>query len=347
MRRKTKRIVILIVCILVIILLMVGMYFYGLTSVSTKSEKITFNIAPGTGTREVINDLFESKIIRSKVVSLIYVALHKNEIMIKAGSYELNRSDSTKKIFEILSKGSSSYDTLTLTFIEGKRITDYVKLISEHFPYEESEILETMQNRKFLENLIQRYSFLDEKILDENLYYPLEGYLFPATYEFYQDASIEAILTKMLDKSAKVLDNYSASIAESGKSIHEILTIASIVENESMYDEDRSLTSQVIYKRLSLDMSLGMDATASYGARKALKEKLTSSDLDALNAYNTRNLNFKGLPVGPICNPGEKSIAAALKPSATDYIYFVSDSKGKSHFTADYNEFLRFKELYS
>ena len=124
--------------------------------------------------------------------------------------------------------------------------------------------------------------------------------------------------------------------------------MASIIENETMYDEDREVVSQVIYKRLDLNISLGMDVTSYYGVQKPLNEEITKSDLNDRNPYNTRPLDFIGLPVGPICNPSEASIKAALNPSDTDYVFFYADIKtGKLCFALDNNEFEACQKLYS
>ena len=348
MRRKTKKKIIIIgVCILVVLLLIVGIYFYGLRSVSKHSEKVEFTVMSGTNTKEIINNLYDAKLIRSKSVCMVYIKLHKN-IVIKAGKYELNRKYNTKEIFNILSNGDVINDTFKITFVEGKRLVDYVKVISDKTSYSEEEILEVLSDKDYLNELIKRYDFLSTDILNSDIYYPLEGYLFPATYEYYKDASIKTIIEKMLDKTKNVLDNSNASIKESDKSIHEIMTIASIIENESVFDEDRSIVSEVIYKRLSMNMSLGMDVTTYYGVRKTLGEALTQSDLNSVNAYNTRNTSFIGLPVGPICNPSEKSIKAALNPSDDNYIYFYADIKtGKLYFAENYQEFQELIRKYS
>ena len=340
-----KKIILMIVFILIIILLLVGLYFYGLTSVSKKSEKVTFTASGGA--LKVASDLYEAKLIKSKIASNIYVRLHK--MTLKAGTYELDRNMSVKEIFEIISDSSNSkQDTVYVTFIEGKKLTDYVKVISENFSYSEDEILSVLSDQEYLKELINKYDFLSEDILNSDIYYPLEGYLYPDTYEYYKDASIKSIFEKMLDKMAKVLDNYDVSIKETGKNIHEILTIASIIESESMMDEDRSIVSQVIYKRLNMNMSLGMDVTTYYGVKKSLKETLTQSDLDNNNPYNTRITSFIGLPVGPICNPSLKSIEAALNPSDTDYVYFYADVKtGKLYFAKTYDEFQELIRKYS
>lgn len=354
-----KKIIIISIAIVTVILLMVGLYFYGLTSVSKDSEKIEFKITTGTSTRRVIDNLYEAKIIKSKISSMIYVKLHRN-ISIKAGTYELDRKNNTKEIFEILTYGYVKNDTINVTFVEGKRITDYVSVISDNFGYSEEEIYKVLSDKEYLNELINKYNFLTNDILNSDIYYPLEGYLFPDTYEFYKDASIKTIIEKMLDKMSKVLDNYSTSLNASKFNIHEILTMASIIENETMIKSDRSIVSQVIYKRLSLNMSLGMDVTSYYGVKKSLSETLTTSDLNNNNAYNTRNKEFIGLPVGPICNPSSSSINAALSPSDTDYIYFYADIygmnedgtcnkslAGKLHFAKTYNEFQNLINKYS
>lgn len=344
---KKKKIIITIICILLVILFMFGLYFYGLTSVSKKNEPVTFVIESGTGSKKVIDNLYEAKLIKSKISGYIYITLNK-DIMIKAGTYELNRNYNIPKIFDILNDGKVIDNTITVTFVEGKRITDYMNVIKDRFGYTEDEILSVINDKDYLNKLINKYEFIDESILNSDIYYALEGYLFPATYEFYTDASIETIIDKMLAKTQNVLDNYSASIKNSSYSVHEILTMASIIENETMYAEDRSMVSQVIYKRLGMNMSLGMDVTTYYGVQKALSEELTKSDLDNENAYNTRRTSFIGLPVGPICNPSEASIEAALNPSNTDYIYFYADIKtGKLYFAKTYNEFQGLIQKYS
>ncbi len=345
MRKRKKKIIIVVSFMLILILLMVSLYFYGLTSVSHKSEKVKFTIESGTSTKEVINKLYEAHLIKSKIATFIYVGLNRN-ILIKAGEYELDRNYDTKEIFTVLDEGDSSHNTITITFIEGKRIADYISQIKDKFGYSEEDFLAVMNDSEYLKELINKYDFLDEHILNEQLYYPLEGYLFPSTYEFYKDASLKDIIEKMLDKCDKVLDNYNALIKTSGYTTHEILTIASIVESEAKNAKDRPMVSQVIYKRLNMNMSLGMDSTATYGAKRPLNSDTVNSDVNEKNPYNTRDTSFIGLPIGPICSPSEESIKAALSPSETNYVYFISDGELNIHFAETYNEFLKLKEIY-
>lgn len=344
---KKKGLIITIICILIVILFIVGLYFYGLTPVSRKSDKVTFTITSGTSTKSVINNLYEASIIKSKISTMVYIKLHQ-DIIIQAGTYEIDRNLSTKEIFKMFQNGKVKKDTITITFIEGKRITNYAKVISENFSYSEDDVIKKISDTNYLKELINKYDFLDNSILNSDLYYPLEGYLFPSTYEFYKSASIEDIIEKMLDKTKEILDNYNVSLKDSDYNIHEILTMASIIENETMYSEDREIVSQVIYKRLGMNMSLGMDVTTYYGVKKELGEDLTTLDINDKNAYNTRPTDFLGLPVGPICNPSEASIKAALNPSDTDYVYFYAEiTTGKLHFAKTYSEFQELIRLYS
>ena len=341
-----KKIIIIGLLIAVLALFITSLYFYGLTPVKSESEKVIFRINSGTSTKEIIDNLVSEKIIKSKISSFIYLKVHSNFIL-KAGTYELDRNDSTRDIFRKINAGDIYDDSIKITFNEGKRISHYATLIKEKFGYNESDVISTINDEAYLKELINKYWFLTDEILNDKIYYALEGYLFPDTYSFKKDSSIKSIIETMLDNANKKLSNYKSDIENNSYSIHQILTMASIIENESMFDEDRSGVSQVIYKRLKLNMSLGMDVTTYYAVKKDLSETLTKSDLNSYNDYNTRNTSFIGLPVGPICNMGIKSIEAALKPSDTNYLYFYADIKtGKLYFAENMTEFQKLIETY-
>lgn len=327
-----KKVVIVLASIILVIGLIIGLYFYGLTGFKEK-DLVIFTVRSGASKKEVINNLYENKLIKSKFAGLIYIYLH-DDLTVYPGTYELSKDMGLVKILKNL-RTSEEYQ---ITLVEGKRFIDYIDKICELGNFNKEEVLAKLSNEDYLKSLIEKYDFLDESILNKDLYYPLEGYLFPDTYNITKGSSIETIIEKILDKTEDLLDNYSAMFKESDYSYHEILTIASIIENETIYSEDRSVVSEVIYKRLNINMSLGMDVTTYYGAKKDLKEELTQEDINDENPYNTRLLSFIGLPVGPICNPGEESIKAALNPSNDDYVYFYADKDGKLHFAKTYAE---------
>ncbi len=321
-------------------------FMLSLGRVSSDTTEVTFNVAAGTSTKEIINNLYDAGLIKSKLASYIYVRATK--LVIQSSTYILTPSMTAKEIFHEFAQGNAKENTIRLTFVEGKRLTEYLDQIAAAYGWTKDEILTEISDKAYLESLIKDYWFLDDAILNEKLYYALEGYLYPDTYEFFKTATIKDIIAKMLNQTAVKLEPYKDQITSLNYSVHELLTMASIVEKEAISTEDRGKVAQVIYKRLALKMNLGMDVTSYYGVQKDLKQALTTADLNNNNPYNTRLTSLIGLPVGPICSPSITSIAAVLNPADTDYIYFFADVKtGKVYFTDSYNEFLVFKEKYS
>ena len=198
-----------------------------------------------------------------------------------------------------------------------------------------------LKDERYIDSLIEKYWFLTDDIKNENIYYPLEGYLYPDTYIFEnKDVSVKTIFNIILNKTDKVLQKYKNQIEQSGNSIHEILTVASIIELEGNDKDARLGISSVIYNRLKLKMSLGSDVTTYYAMQVDMGERnLYSSEIKTENPYNTRGPNMSGkLPIGPIGNPSEESINAALNPTDSNYLYFVADSNGKIYFSTNYVE---------
>ena len=332
----------------VLILMFGGFITYILVSlrpVSKVANDVTFTVKPGTNKIAIVSNLKKAGLIRSKVAGLVYV-FFSPKINLQAGNYSINRSKSTSEILKQIADGKiiEVIPTVRVTFIEGKKLTDYAKLVSNNFDISYDDFIAKAADKEFLNTLIKDYSFLDESILNPNIYYPLEGYLAPDTYEFYQNSSSETIIRKLLDRTGEILENYQEQIKNSKYSVHQLLTIASIAEKEAVNAKDRQTVSQVIYKRLDLNMALGMDVTTYYSVFKEMTEDITAADLASKNAYNTRNSEFKGLPASAICNPSKESINAALNPSKTDYVYFVADvDTGKVYFASTYEEFTSFK----
>lgn len=349
MSKKSKRkkgIIIVSSLIIVLIGFFVGLFIYGLTPVSDKSEKVNFTIKSGESKITVVKKLKDAGLSKSELALFVYVFFH-SDMNLQAGTYELDRNMSAKEILYIISTGKiiDEREVFKVTFVEGKRLKAYVKLISEKFNFSEEDIYNVINNEEFLKKLIDKYWFIDETILKSELIYPLEGYLFPSTYEFYSDATIESIIYRMLDEMGKKLESYKNIMTEKNMNTHEVLSMASIIEKEALTAEDRKTVSQVIYKRLELKMSLGMDVTTYYAVQKELTDGLSYNDLSSDSPYNTRNNNLIGLPVGPICSPSLESIDAVFNPSETNYIYFYADlATGKVYFSETYQDFLKYKQ---
>ena len=341
-----KKLIIIGGIIAAIIICLIAFYFAGTGATTKKSEPVTFTIRAGESKSQIISHLKDAKLIKSKYSAFVYLIVH-NKRNIQAGTYYFNRNMSLKEVIDSLNVGKTNKlaKTISVTFVEGKTVLDYADVITENFGYKPDEIKAVLEDEAFIKELIKQYWFLDDVVLKDGIYYALEGYLFPDTYEFYEDASIQDIIIRMLANMEDKLAPYKDEIEKSGYTAHEILTMASIIEKESVKKDDRAKVSQVIYKRLDINMALGMDVTTYYAAHKSLKENLTSVDLNSNSPYNTRNINLIGLPIGPICNVGLESIDAALHPSDTNYLYFYADLETqKVYFAETQAEFLKFKK---
>ena len=349
MSKKKKIIIGGILAFLLVIVVIVAVFFFLLTAVGSSNEKVGFTVNRGDSKEVIADNLKEANLIRNKYAMLVYILIS-GKTNIQAGNYELSRDMSVQDIVSVLTNGEivdSKKPYVQITFKEGITLEKYMDLLAENTDLEYDTIIEEVNDEEFLNKMIDKYWFLSDEILSDQLYYGLEGYLYPETYAFYKDTTLEAAVMKLLDETDKRLSEFKEQIENSNYTVHEILTMASIAEKEAISDSDRARVAQVIYKRLELNMNLGMDVTTYYGVRKDMKETLTAVDLADENPYNTRVATFIGLPAGPICNPSISSIEAVLNPADTDYVYFFADIlTGNVYFTADYNEFLEFQRLY-
>lgn len=340
LKKSTKIILVIASAILVLFLSAFGLYEYGLGASKKSKEGVNFVITPGMGTVEIIDHLKEASLIRSTLSAKIYCKLHGLDAL-NSGRYEFTKDMGAKTILQMMQNGETSLDEVRITFIEGKRITDYASQIAKAYSIEKEDVLNKLADETYLKSLIEKYWFLTDEILNNDIYYPLEGYLFPDTYFFAYDASIEDIIEKMLDNTKNKLDSLQKEMEESTYSAHEIFSIASIIELEAKKDDDRRIVGEIIYNRLHATpaMSLGMDATTYYGVKLEMGEKLlTFDELYDKNPYNTRAENMEGkLPIGPICNPSLSSITAAVRPEVGDY-YFVYAKDDVLYFTKTQSE---------
>lgn len=336
-----KRVMVVIVTLISIIIgFSIGFYFCGLKPVSSLDTVIEFDVLSGTSKLDIIDDLKSRGLLRSKFASTVYIFFNR-DLNLQAGEYELKPNMSVKEIFEKLNKGDVKKveNTFKLTFIEGKRITDYVSIIAEATDSTNEEVLEIINDTEYLNELIDKYWFLTDDILKDGIYYPLEGYLFPSTYNLYNGSSVKDIITKLLDGMEEKLSGLKEKIEVSNYSVHEILTMASIVESEGANSEDRAGVAGVFYNRLNNGEPLGSDVTVYYAAKKNFTNDLYLDEINACNPYNTRGTcAISGLPIGPISNPSFESINATISPTEHDYLFFVADKNKKTYFTKTYSE---------
>lgn len=339
--KKMKKKTIIILSIILFFIVLIGLAVYGVIwyvnetgPVSSRDSEIKVTIPNGKSSSEIGGILNASGLIKNWRAYKIYIKMNKINDM-KAGDYVLNENMSLSKIVAILEKGpDASQRTVNITFLEGKNMRWIAKTIANNTNNTEDDVYNTLKNEQYLDGLIKKYWFLSDNIKNENIYYSLEGYLFPDTYNFKKDASVQDIFEVMLNRMEQKLDEYKSQITGLNISVHRLITVASIVELEASNVLDRPDIASVIYNRIKNNMSIGSDVTTYYAIKVDMGERdLKQSELDAYNPYNTRGPNMRGkLPVGPICNPGIDSIKAALNPSTTDYLYFVADKNGKVYF---------------
>jgi len=338
-----KFLVVVLSLIALAILSFIIFYNIGISPVSKDKKDVDFMVDSGSTYYGVIEKLKENGLIRSEFCFKLYVKFNRvNDIA--AGTYKLNKSMSVSDIVSVFSKGNTyNPDAIVITFKEGKNMRSIASTIASNTKSSEDDVYNLLKNKDYLNKLINDYWFIDESILNDKLYYSLEGYLYPNTYEFQnKDVSVEEIFKVMLDEMDKQLSTYKTDLLSNNFSIHEILTLSSIVELEGSVSDDRAGIAGVFYNRLNSSWPLGSDVTTYYAARIDMSERdLYQDELNAENDYNTRSTYLSGkLPIGPICNPSIESIKAVLYPESHDYYYFVSDKNGKTYFSKTYQEHL-------
>lgn len=339
---KNKIIVILIILI-VIINIGIGVFGFNLSKVDNKKTNVEINIKNGTSANEIINILDENNLIRSKFFTKVYLKI--SNYNLQAGIYELNTSMNTREILKYLNEGkvTNKYN-LRITFNEGLNVREIAKIISNNTNNEYEDVIKVFEDREYAKTLIEKYWFLTDNILSNGIYYPLEGYLFPDTYEFAnKDVSVDAIITTLLNEFNKKVSPYKEEIENSDYNIHELITLASIAESESLPGADRKKVVSVSINRMKSGMSLGSDMTAYYAYKldDYSNGGLTLEQFnDCSSPYNTRCSTKMGLPIGPISNPSLDSIVGAIEYEETTYLYYVADCSGVTYFTNTYNEFI-------
>ena len=340
--KKRKKYVLKIIFILLLLIIIIGgISIFAWYELSLKpveegnSQSIIIDIVPGQGTEGIASALKENNLIKDDLVFKIYCKLNEVNNM-QAGTYELNKNMSVEEIVKKFQAGDVVIKEINVTFQEGKNMRDIAKIISENTNNSYEDVMKVFEDKEYAKGLIEEYWFLTDEILDNNIYYPLEGYLYPDTYTFESvDVSIDDIIRIMLDQTDKVLSEYQIEIKSKGYTVHQFLSLASVVENEGISTEDRKGIAKVFLNRIERGMALQSDVTTYYAFKVNMGDRdLTQSELNTANPYNTRGPNMEGkIPVGPISNVSESAIEATLNPSDTDAIFFVADKNGKIYFS--------------
>ena len=309
MKKSLK--ILLVVLIIIIILAVVAIlvvknkYEKSLNPVNSEenSETIVIEIEEGMSTSQILDLLEENEVIQSSFMFKVYIKL--NDVgSFKAGKYEFeNGIEGVYDVAEKMVNGDILDETVTITFVEGKTIEDYAEVIAEKTNNTVDDVLELVNDEDYLEELIEEYWFITDEILDDDIYYALEGYILPDTYTFEnEDVSVQTIFSYIFNYMDSFLSDLEDKIEESEFSIHEIITLASVVELEGKTEEARQGIAGVFINRLNSGMSLGSDVTTYYAFGLDMSEdELTTKQLNTENAYNTRRTKY-GRKIASRCN---------------------------------------------
>lgn len=328
---------ILLSVILAINIVIIALLLYFLSPVTIKSNSVDFIISEGDSIDEIAHNLKKEGLIKNENIFKAYLTLKKGRYLY-AAKYHLNSNQSLNKIVKTLKQGGVNPDEITITFKEGLNMKKVAQVISENTNNSYEDVLNKANDSTYLKTVINKYWFVTKDIENKDIYYKLEGYLFPDSYNFSsKDVDVETIFNNMLDHMNIKISPYKESIEKNKYSTHQLFTMASIVELEAIDKTSRKDVSGVFYNRLNSGMTLGSDVTSYYGVGKEMTSDITQSELDNINPYNTRVASMAGkLPVSPICNFSIESLDAALNPNKHDYLYFVADKNGKIYMTKDF-----------
>jgi len=316
--------------ILGLILVILGItWLYILQPVSKNTDITKITIDKGLEADEIARLLEEKKLIRNHRIFLLLVKLKKASRKLKAGEYILSPHMS---YFDILGKLEDGEVVLKkFTVPEGMTI----KLIAELWEKYNFGKLEDFIKAASQTELLSKLGINPDDFGISNL----EGYLFPETYQFAEGTDANKVVNLMFQEFYERFGNVLKSKAnESEMSIHELVTLASIIEREANIDSERPTISSVYHNRLRYNRKLEADPTVLYALRN-YKKKLTYEDLEIDSPYNT--YKYCGLPPGPICSPGASSILAAINPANNNYLYFVAKGDGTHYFSRTFREHRR------
>ncbi|WOV85477.1 endolytic transglycosylase MltG [Sporosarcina jeotgali] len=349
--KVVRKIVFWIAIALILIVAIGGFFTYryikgALEPMEADSEKtVAVEIPIGSGLDTISQVLEEKGLIKNAKIFKYYAKVN-NEADFQAGTYELSKAMTPNELLKSLKTGKV-YRTpvFTMTIPEGLTVDQIAERVEAKTKIPKEEFITYIDSDETIANLQAVYpEIISDEVKNENIRHPLEGYLFPATYPFYEEEpTVQTVVETLIEGTKANVTPYLAALEENGKSVHWLLTFASLLEREATAQADRQTIASVFNNRLEEGMPLQTDPTVLYSLGEH-KDKVSLKDLEVKNAYNT--YQNKGLPPGPIAAPGAASIEAVIDPSHTKYFYFLADETGKNHFAKTYDEHLKLKAQY-
>lgn len=334
----SKRIFIIITAVIAGIIIITAIGFSYMHSKARQQflghgEMMRFLVAEGDSAR-VIAEHLQREGLASKLLFMFYIREAGISNELKAGTYELRAGMSVKEIADAMARGDVFRDTVKITIPEGFTLLQ----------------IEERSGKSLSDFTVDDFRAQFDFLLEAPEGATLEGYLFPDTYEFERDITASEMVSIMLGNFAKKWDSVRALIQQDNAktifdtltvSLFNIVTMASLIQEEVITEADMKLVSGVLWKRYSIGMPLQVDATVSYAVKK---QELTYDDLKTESPYNT--YRYKGLPKGPIASPGLSALEAAVYPTDTEYLYYLSKPNKETVFSRTLAEHNKAKALY-
>lgn len=334
---ENKKIIVIISGIIVVLIVgMIIFYNVGISATSSKDEEVIVTIEQGSTASQMLDTLDEAGLVKNKLCGQIFLKLNHYDNL-QANTYVLNKNMSLSQIFSVIEDPDIQYILLSkLTIKEGTTIPEVAKEFAGILDISADEVIKQWDDQDYLQSLIDEYWFMDESILDKDILYPLEGYLYPETYYITeQEPDLKSMTKLALDMMDERLSAYQEDIEKMGWTPHQFLTFASVVERESLYDEDCPKIAGVFMNRLNKDMLLQSDITVNYAwQRTGVDVSVAHTQIDS--RYNT--YKYTGLPIGPISTVSKVTIEACINYVHHDDYYFFAKEDGTVIYSHTYKE---------
>jgi UPF0755 protein len=295
-------------------------------------DRTEITIPEDANAREIAQYLSDNHIVRDINEFLFWLKISGKEKHLKSGTYELQRYKNPVYVINKLTRGGKS--DIIITIPEGLTIYETAEILDISGIINKGKFISLCNDRDFIKNFGIKVS-------------SLEGYLFPDTYSFSISQTDSEVISTFMKNFSKQIGKFALD----PDSIDKIIIIASIIEKEAKLEEERPIIAKVFVNRIKVGRPLESCATVFYALKNInyekyqTKTKLLQKDLKLNSPYNT--YIHTGLPPGPICSPGENSIASAVSPADVDYLYFVSIGNGRHHFSKTFREHIAVKERYN
>ncbi len=294
---------------------------------TAESTTVAIIIPADSSVQDIAVLLNEKNVISSVLGYRLYALIDKTAIRALPGEYEIIPGSSYRQIARQLSRGPKR-EEITLRFIEGETLDEWQSALMDldvSATSVKSLVGDTRVGQSHAKGLEEQFEFLRALPAGSSL----EGYLFPNTYRVWKDQLPLGVVLKQLNEFARQTEGFAEQAQAQGRTLHEVVILASIVEKEGRTPEERRQIARIFLNRLKIGMRLQSDATVNYVTGHS-RARPTLKDLEFASPYNT--YQNTGLPPGPICNPGKDALDAALNPAENDYYFYLHDDAGNIYY---------------